>query len=259
VYLCTFVSRILFLHKQVWYTRGALHQWLDPPLWSSAWLLLQSATLPTMQISMPWIDLQIQDLPYLFGDDDENYQEQGTGGAATSQGICTCPHKARPECKVRHETPNCLCDTDMHGLSHRMCFISMQSSTLCIQYDSSLKLGSFLTMASRDVLYIELNAWKHWQLLYQMVICYSKGPADSNTQPDVIHAVASGANKTAPTQAAAHNSKASASRLSAKPRKMSQKRLGGGRWAHHTWPQVLQLHAYVDWSSFLLSASSLHL
>jgi len=45
----------------------------------------------------------------------------------------------------------------------------------------------------------------------------------------VIHAVASGANKTAPTQAATHNSKASASRLSAKPRKMSQKRLGGGR------------------------------
>ncbi|DBA87953.1 TPA: hypothetical protein ACH3X1_004938 [Trebouxia sp. C0004] len=30
---------------------------------------------------------QIQDLPYLYGDDDENYQEQGTGGAATSQGL----------------------------------------------------------------------------------------------------------------------------------------------------------------------------
>ncbi|KAL0051772.1 hypothetical protein WJX82_001883 [Trebouxia sp. C0006] len=69
---------------------------------------------------------QIQDLPYLFGDDDENYQEQGTGGAATSQ-------------------------------------------------------------------------------------------------------VASSANKTAPKQAAPHNSKASASRLSAKPRKKSQKKLGGGR------------------------------
>ncbi|DBA70196.1 TPA: hypothetical protein ACH3X2_012110 [Trebouxia sp. C0005] len=69
---------------------------------------------------------QVQDLPYLFGDDDENYQEQGTGGAATSQ-------------------------------------------------------------------------------------------------------VASRAKKTAPTQAATHNSKASASRPSSKPRKASKKRLGGGR------------------------------
>jgi len=114
-----------------------------------------------MQIHLPWTDLQVQDLPYLFGDDDENYQEQGTGGAATSQGICTCPYKARPECKVRHETSNCLCDTDMQDLLHCMCFISMQSSTLCIQYDPSLQLGSFLTMASRDVFYMEMNAWKH--------------------------------------------------------------------------------------------------
>lgn len=77
-----------------------------------------------------YVASQVQDLPYLFGDDDENYQEQGTGGAATSQ-------------------------------------------------------------------------------------------------------VASGAKKTAPTQAAAHNSKASASRPAAKPRKASQKKLGSGRGAHY--------------------------
>ena len=104
-----------------------------------------------MQISTPWTDLQMQDLPYLFGDDDENYQEQGAGGAATSQGICACPHKARPMCKVRHETFSCLCDTDVQDLSHCTCFISMQSSILCVHYDASLQLGSFLVMASKDV------------------------------------------------------------------------------------------------------------
>ena len=172
--LCTFVWRILFWHRQLWHTGESLHQRLNCPLWSSAWLLLQSATLPDMQISTPWTDLQIQDLPYLFGDDDENYQEQGTGGAATSQGICVCPHKATPECKVRNETSNCLCDTDVQELFHCKCFISMQSNRLCIHYNASLQPGSFLSMASRDVFWNARNAWKHWQFSYQMVICCSK-------------------------------------------------------------------------------------
>ncbi|KAL0027811.1 hypothetical protein WJX77_007646 [Trebouxia sp. C0004] len=43
---------------------------------------------------------QIQDLPYLYGDDDENYQEQGTGGAATSQGA----NKAAPTQAATHNS-----------------------------------------------------------------------------------------------------------------------------------------------------------